>query len=116
MSITAEAPAIRDIEHPERNYLTEGTTIASWLLTTDHKRIALLYLGSITGFFFLGGAAAALIRLHLITPHGFLFAPETYNRVFTVHGVIMVWFFLVPSVPVTLGNFVIPLMLSAPRV
>ena len=113
MSITAEAPAIRDIEHPAKNYLTEGSTLASWLFTTDHKRIALLYLGSITGFFFLGGAAAALIRLHLITPNGFLFAPETYNRVFTMHGVIMVWFFLVPSIPVTLGNFVIPLMLGA---
>jgi cytochrome c oxidase subunit 1 len=113
MSVTQAEPEIRAIEHPARNYLTEETTLASWLFTTDHKRIALLYLGTITFFFFVGGIAAALIRLHLITPEGFLFSPETYNRVFTIHGVVMVWFFLVPSIPVTLGNFVIPLMLGA---
>ena len=97
----------------ERNYLTDKWTIRSWLLTTDHKRIALLYFASITAFFFLGGAAAALMRLHLILPQGALFSHEMYNRVFTMHGVVMVWFFLVPAVPVTLGNFLVPLMLGA---
>ena len=97
----------------ERNYLTDKWTIRSWLLTTDHKRIALLYFASITAFFFLGGAAAALMRLHLILPQGALFSHEMYNRVFTMHGVVMVWFFLVPAVPVTLGNFIVPLMLGA---
>ncbi|HEX4260127.1 MAG TPA: cytochrome c oxidase subunit I [Acetobacteraceae bacterium] len=97
----------------EGSYLTDGTTIRSWLLTTDHKRIALLYLGSITFFFFIGGIAAALVRLNLVVPEGLLNSAETYNRLFTMHGVIMVWFFLVPAVPVTLGNFVIPLMLGA---
>jgi cytochrome c oxidase subunit I len=95
------------------SYLTDGLTLRSWLLTTDHKRIALLYLGSITLFFFIGGFAAALVRLNLIEPRGLLGSAETYNRLFTLHGVVMVWFFLVPAVPVTLGNFLIPLMLGA---
>jgi len=97
----------------EGSYLTDGWTVRSWLLSTDHKRIALLYLGSITFFFFVGGAAAALVRLNLIVPEGLLGSAEAYNRLFTMHGVIMVWFFLVPAVPVTLGNFLIPLMLGA---
>jgi cytochrome c oxidase subunit I len=97
----------------EGSYLTDGWTLRSWLLSTDHKRIALLYLGSITFFFFIGGAAAALVRLNLIVPEGLLGSAEAYNRLFTMHGVIMVWFFLVPAVPVTLGNFLIPLMLGA---
>jgi cytochrome c oxidase subunit 1 len=95
------------------SYLSEEWTIRSWLFTTDHKRIALLYLGSITLFFFIGGAAAALVRYNLIVPEGMIASPETYNRLFTMHGVVMVWFFLVPAVPVTLGNFLIPLMLGA---
>jgi cytochrome c oxidase subunit 1 len=97
----------------EGSYLTDGLTLRSWLLTTDHKRIALLYLGSITFFFFIGGVAAALVRLNLIVPEGLLGSAEAYNRLFTMHGVIMVWFFLVPAVPVTLGNFLVPLMLGA---
>ncbi len=99
--------------HIEGSYLTDGFTLRSWLLTTDHKRIALLYLASITFFFFVGGIAAALVRLNLIVPEGLLGSAETYNRLFTMHGVIMVWFFLVPAVPVTIGNFIIPLMLGA---
>jgi cytochrome c oxidase subunit 1 len=95
------------------SYLTAGYTIRSWLLTTDHKRIALLYFASITFFFFIGGAAAALIRLDLLNPAGTLVTADTYNRLFTMHGVLMVWFFLVPSIPVTLGNFILPLMLGA---
>jgi cytochrome c oxidase subunit I len=97
----------------EGSYLTDGLTLRSWLLTTDHKRIALLYLGTITAFFFVGGIAAALVRLNLIVPEGLLGSAEAYNRLFTMHGVIMVWFFLVPAVPVTLGNFLVPLMLGA---
>ncbi|HEY2779723.1 MAG TPA: cytochrome c oxidase subunit I [Steroidobacteraceae bacterium] len=97
----------------DRSYLHDGTSLKSWLLTTDHKRIAILYFASITAFFFLGGAAAALVRFNLITPQGLLGSPETYNRLFTMHGVVMVWFFLVPAVPVTLGNFIIPLMIGA---
>jgi len=98
---------------PERSYLTEGLTIRSWLLTRDHKRIALLYFATITLFFFIGGAAATLIRLNLVDPAGSLVSADTYNRLFTMHGVVMVWFFLIPSIPTTLGNFVLPLMLGA---
>ena len=96
-----------------RTYLQAGSTIRSWLLTTDHKRIGLLYMASITGFFFLGGAAATLMRLELATPASSLVRPDTYNRLFTVHGVTMIWFFLIPSIPTTLGNFLIPLMIGA---
>src|SRR5215472_2776174 len=94
-------------------YLNNKYTVASWLLTKDHKRIAILYLVSITFFFFIGGLFAALIRLHLITPEGALFTADTYNKMFTMHGVNMIFFFLVPSVPATLGNFLVPLMVGA---
>jgi len=95
-----------------KNYATEETTIASWLFTRDHKRIALLFFASITIFFFIGGFAATMIRLHLATPGGLL-QPSMYDRMFTMHGVVMVWFFLIPSIPTTLGNFFIPLMIGA---
>jgi cytochrome c oxidase subunit 1 len=82
-------------------------------LTTDHKRIGLLYMVSITLFFFLGGAAATLVRLELMTPQGDVVQPETYNKLFTAHGVIMIFFFLIPSIPTVLGNFLIPIMIGA---
>ena len=95
------------------SYLNARIGLRSWLLTTDHKRIALLYFASITFFFALGGLAATLIRLNLIVPEGLLGSPDLYNRLFTMHGVIMVWFFLIPSIPTTMGNFMIPLMIGA---
>jgi cytochrome c oxidase subunit I len=94
------------------DYLTSENTVRSWLFTRDHKRIGLLFFGSITFFFFIGGIAATLMRLHLATPEGLL-QPSIYNRMFTMHGVVMVWFFLIPSIPTTLGNFVLPLMIGA---
>jgi cytochrome c oxidase subunit 1 len=100
------------VEEQKLNYLNAEWGWKSWLLTVDHKRIALLYLFSITLMFFMGGAFAILMRLHLTTPNG-LFAPETYNRLFTMHGIIMVFFFLVPSIPATLGNFLLPIMIGA---
>src|SRR5205085_9723587 len=95
------------------NYLEAGWTIGSWLTTRDHKRIAILYAISITAFFFIGGAAATLMRIELATPAGDLVSAGTYNRLFTIHGVVMVWFFLIPSIPATLGNFLVPLMVGA---
>ena len=95
------------------SYLRAGHTLKSWLLTTDHKRIAILYLISVTMFFFIGGTAAALMRIELLTPQGGLLTSDGYNRAFTLHGVIMVWFFLIPSIPNTFGNFLIPLMIGA---
>src|SRR6266850_2103791 len=98
---------------PHENYLNATYGLKSWLLTTDHKRIALLYLGSVTVFFFIGGIFATLIRIHLLTPTGYLVTPETYNKLFTMHGVAMIFFFLIPSIPAVLGNFLIPLMIGA---
>src|SRR5271168_2296451 len=98
---------------PKRTYLNNEDGLMSWLLTGDHKRIAILYLISITFFFCIGGAMAGLIRLELLTPQSDLLAADTYNKVFTMHGVIMVFLFLVPSVPATLGNFCIPIMIGA---
>jgi cytochrome c oxidase subunit 1 len=95
------------------HYLNADYGIRSWLLTTDHKRIALLYLASVTFMFFIGGAAAVLIRLHLVEPQGALVQPETYNKLFTMHGVVMIFFFLIPAIPAVLGNFLVPLMIGA---
>src|SRR3954447_15069634 len=95
------------------NYLNNGHGLASWLLTRDHKRIALLYLVSITAFFILGGLFAFMIRLELLTPAGDLMTSETYNKMFSMHGIVMVFFFLIPSIPATLGNFLIPMMIGA---
>ena len=95
------------------HYLNAKYGIKSWLLTTDHKRIALLYLASITLMFFIGGSAAVLMRLQLIEPTGALVQPETYNKLFTMHGVVMIFFFLIPSIPAVLGNFLVPMMIGA---
>src|ERR1700720_1762644 len=95
---------------PREHYLNATYGIRSWLLTTDHKRIALLYLASVTFFFFIGGTFATMIRIHLLTPSGYLVTPETYNKLFTMHGVAMIFFFLIPSIPAVLGNFLIPLI------
>ena len=99
---------------PEQaNYLTANYGVWSWLLTRDHKRIALLYLASITVMFFVGGAFAVGIRLELVTPPGDLMSSDLYNKFFTMHGVMMVFFFLLPGIPGVLGNFLIPLMIGA---
>jgi cytochrome c oxidase subunit 1 len=108
---SAASPAVP--APPAKNYLNASYTVRSWLLTTDHKRIAILYLAGITLFFFLGGAAAVVFRLELMTPEADLVESETYNKLFTLHGVLMVFFFLIPSIPAVLGNFLIPLMIGA---
>ncbi|HVB59508.1 MAG TPA: cytochrome c oxidase subunit I [Candidatus Acidoferrales bacterium] len=103
-----EAPAESGV-----NYLNTSYGVKSWLFTVDHKRIALLYLGTITFMFLVGGIAAVLMRINLIEPQGALVEPDTYNKLFSIHGIIMVFFFLVPSIPATLGNFLIPMMIGA---
>jgi cytochrome c oxidase subunit 1 len=97
----------------EDNYLNISYRIKSWLLTIDHKRIAILYMLGVTFFFFIGGIFATLVRLELMTPEGDLMQAETYNRMFTMHGVMMVFFFLIPAIPGVIGNFVVPLMIGA---
>jgi cytochrome c oxidase subunit 1 len=98
---------------PRTNYLNVDYGVRSWLLTTDHKRIGLLYLASITVMFLLGGIFALLIRLELLTPGPDLVSSDTYNKLFTMHGIVMIFFFLIPSIPAVLGNFLIPLMIGA---
>lgn len=97
----------------KENYLNVAYGLKSWLLTTDHKRIGILYLISISFFFTVGGFYAMLIRLEMLTPAGDLLTSEVYNRTFTMHGITMIFFFLVPSLPATLGNFLLPMMLGA---
>ena len=104
---------ISTVPAEQKNYLNTEFGIRSWLFTTDHKRIALLYLLSITLFFFIGGFFALLIRLELLTPAGDLLTPDMYNKAFSMHGQIMVFFFLIPSIPAVLGNFLIPMMIGA---
>ena len=98
---------------PSVNYLNNGYGLKSWLLTKDHKRIAVLYIISISIFFALGGLFASLVRFELMTPEGDLMSSDTYNKVFSMHGIIMVFFFLVPSIPATIGNFLVPIMVGA---
>lgn len=98
---------------PPNRYVNSEYGLKSWLLTQDHKRSALLYLFATTFFFVIGGVAASLIRLELLTPAGDLVASDTYNKLFSIHGIIMVFFFLVPVAPAVLGNFLIPLMMGA---
>ena len=95
------------------NYLNASYGIKSWLLTMDHKRVGILYLVVLTLFFLIGSVFASLIRLELLTPEGDLVEAETYNKLFTMHGVAMIFFFLIPSVPAVLGNFCIPLQIGA---
>src|SRR6266496_2044203 len=92
---------------PREHYLNATYGIRSWLLTTDHKRIALLYLASVTFFFFIGGLFATMIRIHLLTPSGSLVTPETYNKLFTMHGLAMIFFLLTPGIPAVFGNLLI---------
>jgi cytochrome c oxidase subunit I len=113
MNTTISLPHQQEATLPKHNYLNDSYGLKSWLLTHDHKRIGLLYLVTVAFFFAIGGTAAALIRLELLTPAGDLMASDTYNKLFSVHGIIMVFFFLVPIAPAVLGNFVIPIMIGA---
>jgi cytochrome c oxidase subunit 1 len=94
-------------------YLNVRHTVMSWLLTKDHKRIGLMYMVVVSMAFALGGFFAGLIRMELITPQGDLLSADNYNRVFTMHGIAMVFFVLIPAVPAVIGNFVLPLMIGA---
>jgi cytochrome c oxidase subunit 1 len=108
-----DAPIIEPSAHERRNYLNDEYGVMSWLLTKDHKRIAILYLFSVTTFFIVGGLFAFLMRLELLTPEGDMFTSDTYNKFFTLHGIVMIFFFLIPAIPAVLGNFILPVMLGA---
>lgn len=99
--------------YPKTHYLNAKTSVLSWLVTVDHKRIGIMYLASLTVFFLVGGLFAAGIRLELATPKGDFFDADVYNKLFTMHGIVMIFFFLIPSIPAALGNFLLPLMVGA---
>ena len=108
-----DAPFIEPSTKTRRNYLNDEYGVLSWLLTRDHKRIAILYLVAVSVFFFVGGIFAFLMRLELLTPEGDMFTSDQYNKLFTLHGVVMIFFFLIPAIPAVIGNFVLPIMLGA---
>ena len=95
------------------NYLKNSSGVLSWIFTLDHKRIGIMYLVGILTSFFIGGMLAMAIRAHLLQPAGWLFSNDAYNQVFTLHGAIMVFLFIIPSIPAALGNFLVPVMLGA---
>ncbi len=95
------------------NYLTHSRGLLSWILTLDHKRIGIMYLISILGSFLVGGVFALLVRTELMFPGEQILTQDAYNKAFTLHGAIMVFLVIVPSIPAALGNFVLPIMLGA---
>jgi cytochrome c oxidase subunit 1 len=114
MTMTTEdidTPPTAETQEPD--YIHANYGLLSWLFTIDHKRIAILYLISVTVMFFLGGFFALLLRVELMTPPGDLFTSDTYNKLFTLHGIVMIFFFLIPAVPAVLGNFLLPLQIGA---
>ena len=134
---TTTAPAVRTApsaeiatsafppgHEPVHNFLKEPEGLMSWLTSVDHKRIGIMYLIAISIFFAVGGILAIFVRLELFFPNvydpttgdvigGNLMGPDTYNRVFTMHGIVMVFLFIVPSIPASLGNIILPIQLGA---
>ncbi len=113
LPLVLPAPGAEPVRPTQVNYLNVAYGVRSWLLTVDHKRIAILYLVSVSLMFILGGIFATIIRLELLTPQGDLLDRDTYNKMFTMHGIIMVFGFLIPAIPAVFGNFVLPMMLGA---
>ena len=99
--------------HEPSNFLNHSSGFLSWALTLDHKRIGLMYLTGVMSSFLLGGILALMIRAHLFSPTGTFLTPQQYNQVFTLHGAVMVFLFIIPSIPAALGNFLLPIMLGA---
>jgi len=115
MSVQAstQAPGEAGHGHDDADYFEVDRSVLSWLVTLDHKRLGILYLASTMTMFAVGGIFALLIRTELLTPGRTIMDPDTYNQAFTLHGAIMVFLFIIPSVPAALGNFFLPIMLGA---
>jgi cytochrome c oxidase subunit I len=122
--LPATTAATAPVEAAGDNYLTHTRGLWSWLTTLDHKRIGVMYLAGILFFFFFGGVMAVLVRTQLLTPHGLILhgnqdwghgknGLDIYNEIFTLHGAVMIFLFIIPSIPAALGNFVLPMMLGA---
>ena len=114
-TIDANSPTSTVVDPPVDNYLTYTRGILSWVLTLDHKRIGIMYLGAVLFSFFIGGVFALLVRTELLTPGATIpgVDADTYNQFFTLHGAIMVFLVIIPSIPAALGNFILPVMLGA---
>jgi cytochrome c oxidase subunit 1 len=110
-----DSPAAQAATQPvgPHDYLRAASGIRSWLLTSDHKRISIMFLVATIGALMLGGAFAMVLRTKLLTPGPGFIEPLTYNRMFTLHGVVMVFMFMIPAIPAVFGNFVLPMMLGA---
>jgi len=100
-------------EARRETYLNVARDVKSWVLTTDHKRIGILYLVTTVFALMLGGAFALLLRTEHLTPGKTIMDAYTYNRMFTMHGIVMVWLFMIPSIPTAFGNFLLPIMIGA---
>ncbi len=114
MTAIAETPfETPPADVPPESYLSIARTVTSWAVTTDHKRIGILYLVSVLFFLLVGGLFALLLRIEHLTPGPTIMSAMTYDRLFTLHGVTMVWLFMIPSIPATFGNFFLPIMIGA---
>ena len=112
-SESALAPQPASGHRDRGNYLNQTRGIRSWIFTLDHKHVGVLYLASILVAFFLGGVFAVLVRTELLFPGEDIMTADTYNQMFTLHGAIMIFLFIIPGIPAALGNFTLPLMLGA---
>jgi len=96
-----------------KHYLNASSGVMSWLFTLDHKRIAIMYMFGVVGSLILAGAFALILRSELYTPGKMFLSEQAYNQMFTLHGAVMVFLFIIPSIPAIIGNFVLPMMLGA---
>src|SRR5512141_1242351 len=113
MAAITTTPAGHEAPDPNVSYLKSSRGLMSWLTTLDHKRIGVMYLISVTIAFALGGTFALLVRAELFTKGQTLMAADTYNRMFSLHGVVMVFLFIIPSIPAAMGNIILPIQLGA---
>ncbi|MEN9668685.1 MAG: hypothetical protein RLZZ386_592, partial [Planctomycetota bacterium] len=112
-TIVTPRPELLDTSATKDNYLTYTRGFLSWALTLDHKRIGVMYMSAVLASFFVGGVFALLLRTELLTPGRTIVSADTYNQFFTLHGAIMVFLVIIPSIPAALGNFILPIMLGA---
>ncbi|MBX3190973.1 MAG: cbb3-type cytochrome c oxidase subunit I [Labilithrix sp.] len=112
MAAITTSPGHHDEADPNVSYLETKKGLMSWLVTLDHKRIGVMYLISVTLAFFLGGVFALLVRAELFTQGKTLMDADTYNRMFSLHGVVMVFLFIIPSIPAAMGNIILPIQLG----
>ncbi|HBZ37811.1 MAG TPA: cytochrome c oxidase subunit I [Balneola sp.] len=110
---TLKVQRFKPADNPTNTYLTDEKGVWAWMTTVDHKKIGIMYLVAVAIFFAVGGALALLLRTELMTPAKTFIEADTYNQLFTLHGAIMVFFVLVPSIPAALGNFIMPMQLGA---